>query len=190
MKLVSKFLLIVLLAFTANTAFSQYRPKPVDSLVKKLKQKGIDTILIYMNGSTWHKTKCDCLKSDVIYAAQLIYKLKGKIYKVDFSCCNEDSIVEMTKCLSIPYFLSLKEVFKEEDNFYKNLRKNKKFPPPIPTDNPFENVELIIPKYHKEVGLNSYESGEGYATWKKYPWINKEIKLIKLIRQDLMLSSE
>ena len=183
--------MLVLLVFTANTAFSQYRPKPVGSLVKKLKQKGIDTILIYMNGSTWHKTKCDCLKSDVIYTAQLIYKLKGKTYKMDFTCCNENDTLKISKSVSIPYFISLTETLKNERIFFSNdFKKHKRFPPMMPTDQSFESVELIVSKQHLGFELNSYQSGEGYGTWKKYPWIDKEIKLIKLIRQDLMLNPQ
>jgi hypothetical protein len=180
------------LILTSNFVLAQYKPKLVDKYVKKLQQKGIDTILIFMNGSTWHfdKQSCNCLHSITIYAVYLIYQKNGKTYKTDFSCCKENDTVKIDKSLSIPYFLSLKEVFKKEDDFYVDLKSHKKFPPPMPTDNPFDEVEIITPKVHLEFSLDSYQSDEGYSIWKKYFWIDKEINLIALIKKDLMISSK
>jgi len=191
-KIASKFFLSVLLLLITNIVSAQDKPKPVDMFVKSLQQKGVDTILIYMNGSTWHfdKRNCNCLNSITIYAVYLIYQKNGKVYKTDFSCCNENDTVKIDKSLSVPYFLSLKDMFKKENNFYKNSRRNKKFPPPLPTDNPFDVVEIITPKEHLEFNLDSYQSDEGYSIWKKYFWIDKEIELIALIKKDLMLTSK
>jgi len=183
-----------------SISLAQNRPKHVDTLVNNLQKRGIDTIMIYMQGAVWHwemvadtaaKPKCHCSFGNLIYAVNVIYKHHGKIYKLDYACCKETDISKISKTLSIPYFLSQKQTLIDaEKAFYKNLRKNKKFPPPVPTDYPWEDVELVIGKKVYDFELDSYKSSDGYNIWKKYPWVSKQIKLIKLIRQDLNLKAE
>ncbi|HVS90753.1 MAG TPA: hypothetical protein VHE59_01890 [Mucilaginibacter sp.] len=195
------FILTVSIATTfCDVVIAQYRPKQLDTLLRDLRKRGVDTILVYMQGAVWHtqiepdtavKSKCHCSFGNLIYAVNVIYKYHGKVYKLDYACCRETDTLRISKTLSIPYFLSRKQILVDAENaFYKNLRKTKKFPPPIATDYPWENVELIVGKKVYDFELNSYKSTDGYKIWKKYPWIDRQIKLIKLIRQDLGLSKE
>lgn len=182
-------LIILFCILACSTLHAQYRPAAIKTYLSGLGKKGIDTILVYSTGCgeckiSAQQTNCDCL-GDVLKSVYVIYCKNNKFYKVDLSCCKGETPVQISNITSITYFLSLKGVLKEEHTFYKNLEKNKKFLPPIPTDNPFEEAELIISKKSTIVSLSSYQKEEGYNVWKSYPWIDKEIKLFSLINQDL-----
>ena len=174
----------------SNTALAQYRLKQLDTVVGNLQKRGLDTILIYMQGNVWHTDSpakdgginCHCLKSDLIYDVDLIYIDHGKVYKLNYRCCKQTDTTRLTNSLSIQYFLVQKQTLVVPRNYFS---RKMKFPPPMPTDQPFEYVELITPKNHFRFELNSFQSGEGYKIWKQYPWINKQIRLVKLIKQDL-----
>ena len=172
-KALSSFLLGVYLVLTPIIGKAQYKPKLADTFLAKLQKQGIDTILIHMTGCGEctrfeSKPNCDCSLSDVIQTVHFIYLKNGKAYKFNLSCCREDFINNDTTSTGIPYFISLKEMFRRKDVFYKNLSKNKKFIAPIPTDNPFDDVELIIGKKHINFTSYDYQRNRGYIIWKGY----------------------
>ncbi|HEY2583448.1 MAG TPA: hypothetical protein VGI43_16670 [Mucilaginibacter sp.] len=168
----------------------QTLPKPINHLVRKLQNRGADTILIYISSCGGCEIKgkpinCNCLDRQGISDVYLVFKIKGRIYKEVFNCCQESSLVEINESLSISYFLSLKDMLKKRDEFYSQLVKNKQFLPPIPTDTFYEQIVLVVPDKSYEVGLNVYQRYEDYKIWKQYFWIEDEIKLVDFVRKDL-----
>jgi len=188
---------LVIAVSLCNTGFAQDRPKQVDTLVKNLQKRGIDTILIYMQGAVWHyltkpvtagQPSCHCSFGNLIYSVNVIYKDHGKVYKLDYACCKETDTVKLQSSVSIPYFLVQKKALRvPKTHSLQQFRRDEML---IPTDYPFEDVELITSKKDFYFELDSYQSTDGYKIWKKYPWINKQIRLIKLIRRDLNIDKQ
>jgi len=170
--------------------FGQDLPKPVKHLVKQLKKRGADTILVYISGCDGcfirrKNINCTCFKKESITEVSLIFSIKGKFNKEDFSCCQDSALTEINAPESIRYFLSLQDTLKKKDEYYKQAAKRLEFFPPIATDNPYEQVELIIPGHNYDVSLSYWQINDGYQAWKKYFWIESEIKLMDLIRKDI-----
>jgi hypothetical protein len=179
----------LILSISTITTFGQGL-NPINHIVRQLKKKGADTILVYISGCdgcqiTNRRANCTCLDMKAITAVFLIFKLKGQFYKEEFTCCNETSLIKMDSSSSVPYFLVLKDILKRRDAYYKDMAKHVKFFPPIATDNPYEEIDLIVPHHNYEIVLSSYQRNEGYDVWKKYFWIDNEIKLMDLVRKDI-----
>jgi hypothetical protein len=182
--MVRKINLLLLFLLIAGVTQAQYRSETLSKQISNLGSAGIDTILVYTAGcygecEVTHKPNCNCDRS--LSSTFIIYQHKGKYYFIDFSCCNVDEVKTLKKSQSVPYFLSMKAVLKEENRFYKNL----KFPPPIPSDNPFENAELMIKKQKLQFYIFSDQKNASYKAWRKHPWIDKQIRLLQLIKKDI-----
>lgn len=184
-------LLILFVALLANQiVIAQNRPKSVELFKNKLLKKGIDTMIIYVNGCAncmveVDRPDCHCLDSEVVNEVYFIYKKQGRIFKTDYSCCTEDSIKIKTS-KSIPYFISLNKVFSDKSIFLNGTANTGKFPAPV-TDEAYEDIELIAGEKYQRFTLYFNQRHEGHEAWKKFPWIDNEIKLADLIRNDLGL---
>jgi hypothetical protein len=186
----SKYQIIILFLLSANAIFGQNLPRPINHMIKNLQKKGADTILVYMSGCdgceiTNIPTNCTCLNKEAITDVHLIFQMKGEFYKEDFTCCQEFALVKMNESLSISYFLSLRDMLRKRDAYYKEAAKHVQFFPPIPTDNSYEEVELIVPGHNYKVSLFPYQINEDYKIWKQYFWIDREIKLLDFVRKDI-----
>src|SRR5580698_10085692 len=129
-----------------NISLAQNRPKHVDTLVNGLQKRGIDTILIYMQGAVWHyltkpvtagQSNCHCSFGNLIYSVNVIYKDHGKIYKLDYACCKETDTLRLQSSNSIPYSILQRQALIMPKNYFS---QHKRFPPPMPTDYPWEDV--------------------------------------------------
>ncbi|HEY4325787.1 MAG TPA: hypothetical protein VGN20_17465 [Mucilaginibacter sp.] len=183
-------LTLAILSMSICNVFGQDLPRPITHLIKKLHKKGADTILIYTSGCGGCEIKnkpvnCNCLDREAISDVYLIFKLKGELYREEFTCCKESNLIEIDETSSIPYFLSLKDMLKKKDKFYSQLSKNKQFLPPISTDSFYEQIVLVVPDKSYEVGLNASQRYEDYKIWKQYFWVEDEIKLVDFVRKDL-----
>jgi len=163
--------------------------KQKDSLIRN----GIDTIMYYHQycGECTVKEKtgnkiCDVSDNDwTLINSYYIFKKKGAYYSLKFNYCNPPIITKLVPCKSISYFLSILMALHNRDLTYTQMHKKAKFFPPIPSDGSYEDATLYINKKIHNASLSEYQKKDGYKYWKKYPWIDKEIALMKLVEQDL-----
>ena len=155
---------------------------------------GIDTIIYYhqycgecsVKVKNDDKPNCEVIDhSWTLIASSLIYKQNGDAFSLKFNYCKPPIKSKITSCKSIPYFLSIIPTLHKRDEAYAQMRKQDKFFPPVPTDGSYEGATLYCRKKRSSISLNEYQKNEGYKYWKSYFWIDKEIRLITLIEQDL-----
>lgn len=158
-----------------------------------LTRNGVDTLMYYHHycgecaviEQKEHKN-CEVLDNDWTFIdSYYIFKKNGAFYSLKFNYCNSPVITKLASSKSIPYFLSIKAVLHNRDLTYAQMRKQAKFFPPIPTDGSYEEATLYIRKQTSKSSISEYQKKDGYKYWKKYPWIDKEIALMKLVEQDL-----
>lgn len=195
MKKVFFILIVLLLVFSHQQAVAQkvdlksWAKRQKDSLMRN----GVDTILFYHHycsecAVTEQKANKNCEVTDddwTLIDCYFIFRKKGVFYSIKFNYCNPPVITRLHSCKSIPYFLSISRVLHNRDLTYAQMRKQGKFFPPVPTDGSYEEVTLYIRKRINQASLSEYQKREGYKYWKKYPWIDKEIALFKMVTQDL-----
>lgn len=186
---------LLICIFSFSQAFAQNSTKLLDSIVRNLKKQGADTILIYSKNYPGSESirnpliACECenpLNKELNNVSILFIK-KGITYKQTFICCDDGPVIVKKRLLSIHYFNSLKPLLKKKSAFYENLIKTKKFLPPISPHKPYEFVELITLNSRESISISDSQKGSDYKTWKKYFWIDKEIKFFRLIKTDLSL---
>ena len=124
------FITIFLLLFSVTTVAGQNISKILNRQVKKLQKQGADTILVYLSGcggcEIKHKpTSCTCFDPEGIVDVSLIFKIKGQIYREDFTCCKKSSLIKMDSVSSIPFFLSLSDMLRKKDEYYVLAAKKK-----------------------------------------------------------------
>jgi hypothetical protein len=160
-----------------------------DSLIRN----GIDTIIYYHhycgecslleNKDNKHREALD--NGWTLIESYFIFKKNGDFFSLTFNYCSPPIISKLDFCKSIPYFLSIIPVLHKRDWVYAQMRKQAKFFPPIPTDGSYEEATIYFRKHSSKVSLSDYQKKEGYKYWKKYFWIDKELKIVSLIEEDL-----
>lgn len=165
-----------------------------------LNKNGVDTIIYYHNfcgECSVVKQKANFYNCEVydngweLVESRFIYKQNGNIFSLKFNYCNLPIITQIKDSRSIPYFLSIIPMLKQRDKVDTQRKKLHKFFPPIPTptDGFYEDTKLYLHKSEIAVSLSGYQKEEGYKYYKSFFWIDKEIKLMQLIEQDITQST-
>ncbi len=120
----------------------------------------------------------------------ILYKQNDSYYKLIFDCTYPLKKEKLDSCRSIAYFISIVPVLNHRDRAIKALYKSGRFLGPSQSDGGFEDVTLYLKKASQRVSMADGEKGDMYAVYKKYFWINKEIKLLDLIEKDIAIKNK
>jgi hypothetical protein len=158
--------------------------------IDSLKHIDVDTIIYYHSycGECIipnPKHTCTADYGYTLTANVLIYRQNGNFYSLDFDCYNLPVKKQLDNCKSIPYALSIIPTLNARDKTLKAMSKKRKFLGPVQADGDFEKVSIYYVNKQQSLSMASLEKDEFYKTYRKYYWINSQIKLLKLISIDL-----
>ncbi len=116
-----------------------------------------------------------------------MYCQNGFFYSLNFDCYNLPVKKQLDNCKSIPYALSIIPTLNARDKTIKAMSKKGKFLGPVQADGSFEKVDIYWEKKEQSISMASSEKEEFYKIYKRYYWIDSQIKLLKLINTDLTI---
>ncbi|MEO6851607.1 MAG: hypothetical protein ABI203_10065 [Mucilaginibacter sp.] len=191
-----KFLLLLVLLFSFSVSYSQ---KGIEKLSKEkidsLKNIQIDTIIWYHSycGECFFKKTDAPIKYytcqvesgyDLSYNA-IIYQQVGKYFILNFDCNNLVIKRQLDTCKSMSYFISIISVLNARDKAIEQMRKKGQFSGPSQTDGGFEDVEISLNKNFQHVHIQDEIDYNTSKMAQQNFWNIKEIKLIRLISNDI-----
>jgi len=115
----------------------------------------------------------------------IIYRQNGNFYSLDFDCYDQPIKKQIDNCKSIPYSLSIISILNSRDKTLKVFYKKGKFLGPVQVDGTFETVNIYFNKQHQTLSMSNSEKTDLYKIYKKYYWIDSQIKLLNLISADI-----
>jgi len=191
-----KYLLVLLIFFCNNHSYAQ---KGIEKLtvhkIDSLQHIHVDTLLYYdsycgeceIKGNTHN---CYFKSGYILDDNLIIYQQHGKFYVLIFDCYNSGSKRQLINCESLPYFLTIIPALKAQDRFFKDQRKKNLFPHSSISDGGFEDAEIIINRKKQYVSMAESEKTNFRDTDNTHYWVNKEIKLLKLISEDITIKKD
>jgi len=189
-----KVLLILLFIISFQICHAQ---KGIEKLtaykIDSLQHIHVDTILYYNSYcgecAISGKGHTCYLKSGYILDDNLvIYKQSGKFYILSFDCYNSNIKRQLDSCKSLPYFITIIPALNEKYKFFKYQQKKVLFAGPSIADGGFEYAEIIINKKKRYFSMSQAEKIRLRNTDKSHYWVNKEIKLLKLVAEDIAIN--
>lgn len=168
-------------------------------IADSLRNAGVDTMLYYnevcgecsvailpKDSLTKAGVGCDVKESYTQLANIFLYRQRGRYYSLEFNCQYPMIKRALGACLSIPYALTIIKILNARDAWFKKRRKLKYFfLPPIVTDVAQYAATIRAGKLRQEANISADQQGEYHYLWKRYFWIDPQIKLFRLIHQDL-----
>jgi hypothetical protein len=185
----SALLLSILLAshiYAQKISIEKLSKQKIDSL----RSKHVDTMLWYHS----YCGECEVFNKEIKYANcnvfsgytltynSILYKQMSKYFILNFDCNNLVMKRQLDTCKSIPYFISIIPILNARDKTLKVMHKNGEFFP-WQVDGGFEDADIYINKTTQHISMSDME--ETNKVFKKYIWIGKQIKLLKLVSGDI-----
>jgi len=181
------FLLTILLSnhVCAQKGIEKLSAQKIDSL----QHVRVDTIVHYSSycgecDILGKRNNCNMLSGYLLIDNILLYKQNGRYYTLTFDCTNNTVKQTLDSCQSIPYFLSIMQTLHARDKTIKTMFKKGRFLGPLIADGKFEDADIYVDHRKQNVSMSGSEKTDLYKIYKKYFWIDKQIKLLKLITAD------
>jgi hypothetical protein len=185
-------LLIILLSYNtyAQKGIEKFSTQKIDSL----QYLHVDTIIHYYSycGECEVLSKhnnCSVLSGYVLIDNVLLYKQCGKYYTLTFDCSNNPIKRTLDSCKSLPYYLAIRPTLYARDKTIKAMIKKGRFLGPSVADGEFENADIYVNYMKQSVSMSESEKTDLYKIYRKYFWIDKQIKLLKLIKGDMSVNN-
>ena len=194
MKFYCIFLLSILFSwhtYAQKTGIEKLSKSKIDSL----RSERVDTILWYHSycGDCWFKKtdapikyyNCPVESGYDLACNVIIYRQKGEYFILNFDCTNFVMKRRLDTSKSIPYFVSIISTLNARDKAIKELdKKNDKYLlGAMQMDGFFNEADIYCNKISQHVRMTDTETTDKY--YKKYFWIDKQIKLFELISSDI-----
>jgi len=161
--------------------------------IDSLQHIRVDTLLYYCSycgecDVLGRKHNCYMASGYIVSNNFIIYQQQGKFYLLDFDCYNFYTKKQLENIKSISYFCSIIPTLYARDKFFKDQWKKGLFPRPSIADGSFEDAEIVVNKKKHYISMAEAEKTDLRDTDKSHYWVNKEIKLLKLVEEDLAVN--
>ncbi len=195
MKLYFSSILIVLITCFQTQAQKKIIPPQtwLKRVVDSLHAQRVDTIIYYHLycsecNITSSDTTCNSLNNDYTDILNIIlYRHRGKYYALTYNCKLPAFQSNLQKAPSVNYFLSLIPTFIKRDKAFHTLCRQHKFMLPVISDGVYTEAVLFHKNKKYTVGLQWEQQHKDYQLWTRYFWISKEVRLLKLFNDDVII---
>lgn len=156
----------------------------VSLIISGLKDSGVDTILVYEEGSTGIQTlRGDSCKSDIYENSDvyIIYLDHARCFLKRVDNCYIYKAIQFPFKDVFSFYFQNKKYFIEMKNYYERVRQSTKdnkpiFLPPVPVHHSYKSIELISPK--DSISFNvvdkfEYDKG-GNPLYLDFKWMRKK----------------